>query len=51
MSENSTKTKTTLRVYKLLVTLLSLEVKKKKNVTFVIEQNLVALALFKVKLI
>ena len=50
MSENSTKTKTTLRVYKLLVTLLSLEVKK-KNVTFVIEQNLVALALFKVKLI
>lgn len=50
MSENSTKTKTTLSVYKLLVTLLSLEVKK-KNVTFVIEQNLVALALFKVKLI
>ena len=47
MSENSTKTKTTLSVYKLLVTLLSLEVKK-KNVTFVIEQNLVALALFKV---
>lgn len=50
MSENSTKTKTTLSVYKLLVTLLSLEVKK-KNVTFVIEQNLVVLALFKVKLI
>lgn len=50
MSENSTKTKTTLSVYKLLVTLLALEVKK-KNVTFVIEQNLVALALFKVKLI
>ena len=50
MSENSTKTKTTLSVYKLLVTLLSLEVKK-KNITFVIEQNLVALALFKVKLI
>lgn len=49
MSENSTKTKTTLSVYKLLVTLLSLEVKK--NVTFVIEQNLEALALFKVKLI
>ena len=50
MSENSTKTKTTLSVYKLLVTLLSLDVKK-KNITFVIEQNLVALALFKVKLI
>lgn len=49
MSENSTKTKTTLSVHKLLVRLLSLEVKK--NVTFVIEQNLVALALFKVKLI